>query len=331
MPQIKPTSVQDLLKFIEDHRSDIEDGTYDILIEDDWVPHIPEDMIHFLANHSRNCRSSLSGHIKTPRDILTILARDLDVLVRRNVALNPNTPIEALIELAKDPEPDVRRLVALCNNTPSDVLATLAKDINDDVCNSVAVNPKTPNNVLAILSKDVNPETRRRVASNPYTHTDIIKILARDTYNFSKSEYESPRLYIQEAIALNPNSPPEVLEELSKSDNKNVREAVVFNSNNLKKDVSEHVREAAGGKSKKGCFIATAVYGSEFESEVELLRNYRDRVLAKYKLGRLFIATYYAISPPVAHFIKPKRLIRNSVRRFILDPMVRIIRIRYFR
>ncbi len=48
---------------------------------------------------------------------------------------------------------------------------------------------------------------------------------------------------------------------------------------------------------KSGCYIATAVYGSYDCPEVWTLRRYRDNVLDNTWYGRLFIRTYYAISP----------------------------------
>ena len=52
-------------------------------------------------------------------------------------------------------------------------------------------------------------------------------------------------------------------------------------------------------KSKEGCYIATAVYGSYNCSEVWTLRRCRDYKLKKSFWGRLFIKAYYATSPKV--------------------------------
>lgn len=48
-----------------------------------------------------------------------------------------------------------------------------------------------------------------------------------------------------------------------------------------------------------GCYVATAVYGSYDCPEVWTLRRYRDYELAETWHGRLFIKTYYAISPTI--------------------------------
>lgn len=48
---------------------------------------------------------------------------------------------------------------------------------------------------------------------------------------------------------------------------------------------------------KKGCYIATCVYGSYDCPAVWTLRRYRDYKLEKNPIGRLFIKIYYAVSP----------------------------------
>jgi hypothetical protein len=49
--------------------------------------------------------------------------------------------------------------------------------------------------------------------------------------------------------------------------------------------------------SKKGCYVATCVYGSYDCPQVWVLRRYRDKVLSNNVFGRWFIKVYYAISP----------------------------------
>ena len=46
-----------------------------------------------------------------------------------------------------------------------------------------------------------------------------------------------------------------------------------------------------------GCYVATAVYGSYDCPQVWTLRRYRDNILSANFFGRMFIRTYYAISP----------------------------------
>lgn len=49
----------------------------------------------------------------------------------------------------------------------------------------------------------------------------------------------------------------------------------------------------------EGCYIATSVYGSYDCPEVWVLRRFRDLVLKRYIFGRIFVHSYYAISPVV--------------------------------
>lgn len=55
-------------------------------------------------------------------------------------------------------------------------------------------------------------------------------------------------------------------------------------------------------KSKHGCYVATAVYGSYDCPPVWTLRRYRDQHLAATWYGRAFIRIYYAISPTLVQW-----------------------------
>ncbi|HBF4443252.1 TPA: tetratricopeptide repeat protein [Clostridioides difficile] len=70
-----------------------------------------------------------------------------------------------------------------------------------------------------------------------------------------------------------------------------------------------------------GCYIATAVYGSYDAPEVLVLRYFRDNTLRKSFLGRIFIKVYYALSPPIAKWLKNADRLNNLVRN-ILDKIV---------
>jgi DNA-directed RNA polymerase subunit RPC12/RpoP len=70
-----------------------------------------------------------------------------------------------------------------------------------------------------------------------------------------------------------------------------------------------------------GCYIATAVYGSYEAPEVMVLRKFRDEVLTKSLLGRVFIKTYYVLSPPVANWLKSAKR-TNKIVKVLLDNLV---------
>ena len=72
---------------------------------------------------------------------------------------------------------------------------------------------------------------------------------------------------------------------------------------------------------KKGCYIATAVYGSYDAPEVMTLRCFRDQKLDKSWAGRQFIRVYYRLSPSLAsrlqHWPKVNAWVRRRLDRFV--------------
>ena len=73
------------------------------------------------------------------------------------------------------------------------------------------------------------------------------------------------------------------------------------------------------------CFIATAAYGTETASQLDVLRDFRDQVLLESALGSRFVAAYYKLSPPVANFIATNDFLRTVVREALIDPVVNFL------
>lgn len=75
-----------------------------------------------------------------------------------------------------------------------------------------------------------------------------------------------------------------------------------------------------------GCYIATMAYGSYDHPQVIFLRNFRDTKLDASWFGRLFIKTYYKISPKMVKIFRNSEFIKRASRS-ILDLLIsRILR-----
>lgn len=70
-----------------------------------------------------------------------------------------------------------------------------------------------------------------------------------------------------------------------------------------------------------GCFVATAAFGADWEAEVLVLRDFRDRHLESNVVGRAFVKWYYRNAPMAAHWIDEREGFRTAGR-WALYPFV---------
>jgi len=75
----------------------------------------------------------------------------------------------------------------------------------------------------------------------------------------------------------------------------------------------------------KPCFIATAAYGTDTAQEIDVLREFRNKVLIPNSLGARFVSFYYKTSPPIAEFISKHDVLRTIVRKGFVAPVVAIL------
>lgn len=76
-----------------------------------------------------------------------------------------------------------------------------------------------------------------------------------------------------------------------------------------------------GGGGGGGCFIATAAWGTALDPHVVELRAFRDEWLSSNAPGRVLIAAYERLSPPLAAWIAEREAARTATR-WALTPLV---------
>lgn len=77
----------------------------------------------------------------------------------------------------------------------------------------------------------------------------------------------------------------------------------------------------SNSKKGEGCYIATMAYGDYGHPQVMVLRQYRDNVLKKNIVGRLFVSFYYKVSPILVHMLSGQMRTNNYIRQR-LDKLV---------
>ncbi|MGI5872504.1 MAG: CFI-box-CTERM domain-containing protein [Bacillota bacterium] len=90
-----------------------------------------------------------------------------------------------------------------------------------------------------------------------------------------------------------------------------------FGSSSSSSSSSSYRSSSSSSSSSGGCYIATCVYGSYDCPEVWTLRRYRDYYLDEHWWGRLFIKTYYAISPTLVKLFGKTKWFKNVWKPFL--------------
>lgn len=91
------------------------------------------------------------------------------------------------------------------------------------------------------------------------------------------------------------------------------------------KRVLEKLKSQLPPYSPPGCFIATAVYPSNCY-KLQTFRNFRDKVLLRYKIGENFVYSYYRISPRIADYIKRKKFFKKLTLYLLIEPVYRLLK-----
>ena len=91
---------------------------------------------------------------------------------------------------------------------------------------------------------------------------------------------------------------------------------------NLKPNSSNTYQRNSGSNPKsEGCYIATMAYGDYDHPQVLELRKFRDEILERSLIGRLFISIYYIFSPRLVMHLQYKHKINIMIKN-ILDNFI---------
>ena len=169
----------------------------------------PETLASLAKDETESVRETVANNRNTDPVTLATLAKDEKEYVKAAVAGNPNTSPEILAALAKEQGEAsyiIRVTVAANRNTPPGALDALAQDEHDAIRRTVARNKTAPAEVLALLAEDPDDYIRQSVAKHPSTPKDALDRLFK---------YGPASANVREALAGNPNTPPETLREVA--------------------------------------------------------------------------------------------------------------------
>ena len=76
------------------------------------------------------------------------------------------------------------------------------------------------------------------------------------------------------------------------------------------------------GIDREKCFITTVTYGTVMQNDVIQLQRFRDQVLLKSLLGKLFVSTYYFLSPPIAKLVSGKNFLHKVIKTIVIIPIL---------
>ena len=151
-----------------------------------------------------------NGNPKATPEIITLIAQKAkDPVTLPDIGRHQNTPIEVLEKLSENPSPITRFGVAENPNMTSELFEKLANDEYWYVRSGIAEHTDAPPHIRAKLAKDDHWFVRIKIAESEQS-PEALTDLAND-----KDEY------VRSAVLKNPNTPPEIKENLEKNENPN--------------------------------------------------------------------------------------------------------------
>lgn len=185
-----------------------------------------EDLLSELSSDPDwRTRRYANNHTNMSTDQLSEMARSKDGKVRREAALSTKTPVEVLETLVYDRAPRVRIALAKNPNTTFEMLETLVQD-KDEFVRRAAISHPNAAKLVSRLYTTEDSAIRQSIAANPDTDPKILEKMVdlepllvasnlSTPISALKKLSKSKSGYVLAAVAANPNTPTEILDDIS--------------------------------------------------------------------------------------------------------------------
>jgi|GEM_PF-6637588 len=235
--------------------------------------------------------------------------------------------VKAFLDLIKKICPDISRLTDLVNrltaNVESDLIHFDTKAVESQP--EAASAPAYTKNKKDIYIREDVGGTSAMDLSTPGGIGDLINLFATLVHEmFHQLCSDHPKTYEETSDFLK-----EVIKCLKDHKDETKSAFTGMNDtlfNGLIDQLETHKQsEADFAKAKdkpkdSNCSIATAVYGTELEPEVQLLMRYRDQCLRQNRGGQVFINVYETLSPKFVTTLRRSHSLRSIVRFVFVRP-----------
>ena len=104
------------------------------------------------------------------------------------------------------------------------------------------------------------------------------------------------------------------------------QQAIQGSNEEIRIAATKEIGRVENEKSSGSCYIATACYGSYDHPDVQVFRRFRDEAMLPKAVGRLLVAVYYKVSPPLAVRLGHVKWLSSVLRRWFLEPLARKLR-----
>jgi hypothetical protein len=202
----------------------------------------------------------------SPADVLAKLSKSSDKWVREAIARNPSATPQLLMELLEDEEIIVHIAIAANPSATLEILEALMNKVGTEtVLEEILENPQCDGILLERLAKLANAYWKSKIAEHHLCPSPLLEFFSHDPYlrpgiarNPAAPTSLLTRLYEEmpdspfdfyDDLAGNPSMPHEILTELSKSTDGDVRSCVANNRSasieilrDLAQDKEEDVR-----------------------------------------------------------------------------------------